>query len=498
MDSRLPEAEESSRHSGLTDTNKNVVVYHTILAKHIRQDPDGELKLICTIIQRCVHPPELKDDFLLQFKYRVNDELFFVDPDSGRIRNVRVKDDENLVATVGTFRVALPLTKHLLWQMYPFRIRVCKTKIELSTTEMNGVNYRPDLHYEVGRPQSFLSVKSDEDLDAMAEYDLMCSTPYVEGEKQQKEGVFYTPVLHFGFYLMDPFILTIINTFLPLFLVLVLLAATVAYRQDQECDDEFLANLSMDCDGNPMQGNDYVAQLTGISLTAVFVLPMLRNTDAARTKISPADIFILLMFGGLVVAAAGTYFIVLRKVGLALSWSAMIIPAIGLIFFRRISKMLSKMDSLGIVKVPKKEEGWFESWGFCMDDNVDASFKDTTAKRNKVSPSGRGARDASPPAAPKPKLKNKGEDVYIRRLVTFTDPDKTADTYWGFTPKLVEKRQENRMGTVQSAEKGANYAFPEATAPSQAGAPHDATTAGSGDHQIKSGRPAAGDEFHSL
>jgi hypothetical protein len=66
-------------------------VHQTLLVKHIRQNADGELTLIGTVIQRCVKPKDMDASELLQFKYRVNDELFVMDSDSGRCRNVRVK-----------------------------------------------------------------------------------------------------------------------------------------------------------------------------------------------------------------------------------------------------------------------------------------------------------------------------------------------------------------------------------------------------------------------
>jgi hypothetical protein len=101
----------------------NIKVYQTLLVKHLRQNPDGQLTLIGTIIQRCVKPRDLESSQVLQFKYRVNDELFVTESDSGRVRNVRVKDDDSLTASVGTYRVGIPLSKHALWHMYPFRIR---------------------------------------------------------------------------------------------------------------------------------------------------------------------------------------------------------------------------------------------------------------------------------------------------------------------------------------------------------------------------------------
>jgi hypothetical protein len=53
--------------------------------------------------------------------------------------------------------------------------------MELSTSEVNGVTYRPDLYYVGGVPKSFVAVKNEEDLDMMASYDLMTHTPYVYG-----------------------------------------------------------------------------------------------------------------------------------------------------------------------------------------------------------------------------------------------------------------------------------------------------------------------------
>jgi hypothetical protein len=71
--------------------------------------------------------------------------------------------------------------------------------------------------------------------------------------------------MYVGFYLMDPVILTLINTFLPIVLVLVLLAATVLYQEDEETCMMSGSKTRYECvgGGEPMNGADYVAQLTG-------------------------------------------------------------------------------------------------------------------------------------------------------------------------------------------------------------------------------------------
>ena len=62
---------------------------------------------------------------------------------------------------------------------------------------------------------------------------------------------------------MDPVILTLINTFLPIILVLVLLAATVFHEEDRDTCLQTSINPALCVDGEPMDGAEYVAQLTG-------------------------------------------------------------------------------------------------------------------------------------------------------------------------------------------------------------------------------------------
>mmetsp|Transcript_12797 Transcript_12797/g.21722 ORF Transcript_12797/g.21722 Transcript_12797/m.21722 type:complete len:521 (+) Transcript_12797:134-1696(+) len=457
----------------------NIKVYQTLLVKHIRQNPDGQLTLIGTIIQRCVKPLDLESSQVLQFKYRVNDELFVTESDSGRVRNVRVKDEDSLTASVGTYRVGIPLSKHALWHMYPFRIRYCKAKIELSTSEIDGVTYRPDLHYNDGEPTSFVTIKKEEDLDMMAEYDMMTHNPFVYGEAQNKgKETFYTPIVYVGFYLMDPVILTLINTFLPIILVLVLLAATVFHEEDKDTCLQTSIDPALCVDGEPMDGADYVTQLTGISLTAVFLLPMLRSTDAARTSIQVVDLFIMLVFGGIVVSALGTVYIKLRKYGCLISWLSLLIPLVGKFSFDKISRKLSRMDNLKLIKPNESpvttKKRWYHKLdhGFCCDeDTVESIVKQCTPTHSLMrnsfmkvfsqaesTPHEEGS--SSTKGSPKT-VKAKGEVVYVNKLVPFTDRNLKAkngeflDTHWGFTPKMVEKG-ESTMGIPRCKGKSAS------------------------------------------
>jgi len=448
----------------------NIKVYQTLLVKHIRQNSEGHLTLIGTIIQRCVKPKDLESSQVLQFKYRVNDELFVTNSDSGRVRDVLVKDDNSLTASVGTYRVGIPLSKHALWHMYPFRIRYCKAKIELSTSEINSVTYRPDLHYIDGEPTSFVVIKKEEDLDMMAEYDMMTHNPFVYGEAQKKKDTFYTPIVYVGFYLMDPVILTLVNTFLPIILVLVLLAATVFYEEDRDTCLQTSIDPALCVDGEPMDGADYVTQLTGISLTAVFLLPILRSTDAARTSIQVVDLFIMLVFGGIVVSALGTVYIKLRKYGCLISWLSLLIPLVGKLSFDKISRKLSRMDNLKLIKPNEiavtTKKRWYHKLdhGFCCDeDTVEYIVKQCTPTNSPTkaftqaasTPHGEGSSSTkgSSKAA-----KAKGEIVYANKLVPFTDRDlkdkngEFLDTHWGFTPKMVEKGK-GTMGIPRSKGK---------------------------------------------
>jgi hypothetical protein len=202
--------------------------------------------------------------------------------------------------------------------------------------------------------------------------------------------------------------------------------------------------------------------VAGISLTAVFLLPTLRNTDAARTSIQVVDVFIMLVFGGIVVSALGTIYIKLRKYGCLISWLSMVIPVLGKFYFERLARKLSRMDALSLNKaaVKDKKKPWFKmTWGFCMENDAVCAVK---AKSEATY----GASLGKPT-----EKKAKGEDVHLRQLVPFTDPDLTRkgkfiDTHWGYTPRMVEKG-DSKMGEPKKVNKNAeSVAVTASTVPS--------------------------------
>lgn len=204
---------------------------------------------------------------------------------------------------------------------------------------------------------------------------------------------------------------------------------------------------------------------------------MLRSTDAARTSIQVVDLFIMLVFGGIVVSALGTVYIKLRKYGCLISWLSLLIPLVGKFSFDKISRKLSRMDNLKLIK-PNESAVTTKRWyhkldhGFCCDeDTVEYIVKLCTPTNSPTkvftqAESTSHEEGSSSTKGSSKAVKAKGEDVYANKLVPFTDRDLKdknkhfLDTHWGFTPKMVEKG-ESTMGIPRSKGKSTSESSSE-------------------------------------
>jgi hypothetical protein len=110
------------------DVRKELVVpvYQTITAKEIQNDSDGNLTLICTIVQKVINPPE----GFQCFSYRINDTSADQFVELRKVSQIVVKDefggvDLNSQGFAATFNCALPLKLKVIVQSCSVASGVC-------------------------------------------------------------------------------------------------------------------------------------------------------------------------------------------------------------------------------------------------------------------------------------------------------------------------------------------------------------------------------------
>lgn len=366
----------------------NLPVFHTVLIKAVRDSDEygreGAIVLDATCIQRVVVAESVKrrahvPEEGIQFGYRVNEVVTKLDERKSRVVGATDNADlaEPVEGTCTTYATTLPLKMSTIFSMYPFNIRLASVKLELSSTSLRDpttdktITLRPDLVRDANLPHaSMVTIQKPDALDNSTCYGLVSNTPVVYGDLERKAGstegeadVLYTPIVHVGFYIFEPATVSIIYMLAPVALVLAVL--TTVLDEDTSTFRTHLATMSV----------ALIVCLTQGNLRA--------HSVANNMFVSPADLFVLCIFLGMAISAAGSYQLWLRTLGVCVGWAAFLVPLTGMVLYnhnlgriRAASEGLSfdRATNKGTVKgLVGKEKGEAFAFGSLQPIPADAS-----------------------------------------------------------------------------------------------------------------------------
>lgn len=283
-------------------------VYQTLLIKEFEDDSEGNVTLHGTLIQRVLNPPT----GFTHFTYRVNDKDANGAIELRRTRAANFfslkghsEDEGNqLKGIASTFNVSLPMKGRPITKVnYPFKVIELSVTLEMSSTALDGKQYRPSLVFPKDKElRNFISFKVNRlkegdkescfDIDAiehMRVLDYFRLKPYFIIPKEEKKQVKYFPKLTVGIYAEIPWIRNIITTTIPTTLLILMLWLNWY--------------LHIHKDDKSSTYSDYFSNSLTIVLALVVLIPALQDSSVGRTKFNFVEGMIVLMFLGTGIAS---------------------------------------------------------------------------------------------------------------------------------------------------------------------------------------------------
>ena len=182
-------------------------------------------------------------------------------------RRTRYKEDENgIVTATTTFSCKFQLTGKPIYAKYPFMIFKYSAIVELSTFEFANFQFRPNMVFHKntvtkGEMWRHFCVRDpfEDKFDGSIQFDFVTPFPSVKVIHASKGD--YCPKFEIAFYLKEPILMKLVNTFFPLAYIIILNALHVL---------------------SPQENGDYIGNSSGIALTLIF--SCLLSTRIKATK----------------------------------------------------------------------------------------------------------------------------------------------------------------------------------------------------------------------
>ncbi len=318
---------------------------HPFMIKKIIDDKDeeGGARLIGTFVQMVYDLTEEQvkktvDEQKAFFQYRVN-EVTAPEEQVHVRRTESLMEGDKPIGARSTIEVDIPLEIDSLVSCFPFQIYLATATIELSSTYSDDgkTTLRPDILVHKEEPRQNISIqnKKQDDtiksqfqetpefnemedaldkMDKSKKYNLLTPWPEVFYEYDPKKK--YCPRFVVQFYLVDPGFYKLVSTLLPMILVWFVSILNVWNDFSQRPDGEETAN--------------HLQVTSALTLTIVFVLPEIVNSDTNRDKLfSRENLNIITFFVALILASVPyslTKSIVPELVGVVVMGIALLLP----------------------------------------------------------------------------------------------------------------------------------------------------------------------------
>eukprot|EP00937_MAST-01D_sp_MAST-1D-sp2_P001508 g1508.t1 len=304
--------EEKDKHVQLCTPVKLLVV-----VKKLAETPDGEVKLVATVLQTPVGlmPKVLRpvggdeqDQPPNYYMMRVN-EGSYEHNDCFTMRKIKLMqaaDDRSMAEEATTFLAKLPLIKREVFSLHPFHIIALETTIELTscvgklmyedgTHAPDVVELRPNILANVADKRGLVYVKDETGVtaDAMRSYDFVELSPTVEVVFDGGKGkTYYAPTLRLTWFVYRGWVQGFLETIMPIIFAVLCNIVNVGFIG---VTDDYKSD-----------GVEYIANLLGIGLTIVFIIPQLSSSNESFAQTAHINHgYVVLLFAGLTCALAG-------------------------------------------------------------------------------------------------------------------------------------------------------------------------------------------------
>jgi hypothetical protein len=351
-----------------------VPVYQTIIAKEIKNDLDGNLVLVCTIVQKVVNPPE----GFQCFSYRVNDESGEPFVELRRLRKAAVKDelgdvDQGTVAYAATFNCSLPMRLKVLRGVnYPFKICEASILLEMSSAFVGNCQVRPLL--KVPRVNQSLDdligikvkkidgMKGDQDrhydaekFDNCSSHDIFQLRPVFKMEPEVKGNLIYCPKIEFKWYLEVPFWRMVINSMLPTLLLVAMQWVNYYFFM---LGGPRAVERGLDLSNMMIDAPTYFGNALTLILTVIVLVPSAQEKATGRSYVNFVDIMMVFLVIGSGISAWADP--IPGFIGTIVSTLSLIFPLIATWQYRKVSrqiKSLGKDQNISDFVIKSKRRG---------------------------------------------------------------------------------------------------------------------------------------------
>jgi len=354
-----------------------VPVFATLLVKKVVEDPDGGLSLIGTFIQRPLlydlqsFDRESGNQPQPYFDMRVNDGVsndcfelkkvardLSAGPKMDRDRNG--KDEAGYFATAAsTFVATMPLKLDSVYSEPPFNIMSATVMVELTSfIGTNALNekfeLRPSFVSHASDLRNLCCVrdwKDDFKIDEMKLWEFVTPQPTLEFEY---DGCFgkrplYVPRLRVTFFLYEDFTRAFTEKILPVTLAYVASTWNLLHvGQKQDADYA-----------------DYLANSAAISLTVVFIIGSMMDSESCSRGFQAMTLFAYWTFLSMILMVPAFYFSrSWQKIAIAVMWTSMLIPLRNTIIYNLVlgkirSNWIHKRDlSMTFLGRPGSKSDW--------------------------------------------------------------------------------------------------------------------------------------------
>jgi len=321
---------------------KKISVRNFCLVKRIVDCDDG-LALVGTLIQTIVNPVD--DEF---FQYRFNDLTAVVGGDmiqertpsndkiqkrTPEIHESKTSNDKSQGKAEKTmiYQMKAPLVLDIVDDLFPFRIVQASLTMELSKRKLteSDLMLRPNIqvaeskenktdNVSLQRPEVKEGEEGNEDkiiaalknkLEASKKFDLITPFPRVEYICEEKGNEKYCAKLRMTFFMAEEGISQVIEVIAPMLLIATLNTLHVL--------------------NNDVAANDYIANSATLALTAVFLLPSIKDVSNKTRWVTANNLYIVLVFIGLAFSSFPEDMIGTKAVaitGMVFFWVSFLVP----------------------------------------------------------------------------------------------------------------------------------------------------------------------------
>jgi hypothetical protein len=326
----------------LTEPDQVLIgVYQALMIKELIEDPDGQIFIIGTLIQRIVDDPRIRGTNVLPmepfFQYRINEWI----PEGSwipRKMSVDIHEISGMQVAISTLTMScrLPVIRRHVLDAKPFRIFSAEVLIEL-TSRMSPdglVEYRPNYLALIDDLRSVLNVRDPrpEIMDQMIHYDFVTTGPTLEYTSERKEVrlpngdkqvMWYTPKMRVTFYLTGSTLETFFSTFMP-----ILLASSMSVANHLGVDEE----------------GEYLSNSIAIGLSVIFVLPQIANKESFSSQVTLNDGYILTLFSAMILSSIPNN--IVRTTSVLMMMASMMIPLSNVCKYIRVSRIIRNRNPI--------------------------------------------------------------------------------------------------------------------------------------------------------